>query len=123
MSVASGPSNRTPADVMQAMVSMFSTGDVSEVASVVHDDYFDHQGLQGTPIVGPDGFASVVAAARSGYESLEVSIDDLIGGADRTAARLRWVGVRPGGQTEERQTIEIVRVEDGRAAEHWGAHS
>ena len=104
------------------MVVMFSTGDVSDVEETVHPNYLDHQGLHGESIQGPAGFASVVAAARLGFEALDVTVEDLITGRDRAAARLQWSGVLPGGKVT-RQTLEIVRIENGMAVEHWGGGS
>ena len=112
-----------PAAVMRAMVSIFASGDLSKVEAVVHTDYVDHQGLGAGPIRGPDGFATVVRAARSNYEVLDVVLQDLIEGHDRSAARLRWRGIRLSGESVERESIDIVRVEDGRAVEHWGGRS
>ncbi|MCA1707057.1 MAG: ester cyclase, partial [Actinobacteria bacterium] len=80
-------------------------------------------GLGGEPIRGAVGFAVVVAAARDGHQSLTVTIEDLITYHDRAAARLRWLGVRTSGEPVERETLEIVRIEDGRAIEHWGGRS
>lgn len=105
------------------MVTMFSSGDVSAVQAVVHPDYFDHQGLGGEPVHGPLGFATVVAAARSSYARLEVTLEDLIGAGDRAAARLQWHGTRLEGDVVRRETIEIIRIEQGKAVEHWGARS
>lgn len=91
---------------------------------VVHPEYVDHQGLPGErPLIGAEGFIRVVGVARSGYTELSVTIEDLIEGDDRVAARLAWNGVRQSGETAHRETIEIVRVESGRAIEHWGGHS
>ncbi len=59
------------------MVAMFSSGDLSEIEAVVHRDYLDHQGLAGQPVRGPSGLATVVTAARSGYEHLQVTVEDL----------------------------------------------
>lgn len=101
---------------------MFSTGDLSDLRETVHPDYLDHQGLRGEPIHGPSGFAAVVAAARTGFTTLDVTVEDLIAGGDRAAARLQWSGVRPDGQVR-RQTLEIVRIKDGMAIEHWGGRS
>ncbi len=105
------------------MVAMFSSGDVSKVQAVVHQDYFDHQGLGGEPVRGPSGFAKVVAAARSSYASLEVTLQDLILADDRAAARLQWYGTRLDGDVVRRETIDIIRIEHGKAVEHWGARS
>jgi hypothetical protein len=64
-----------------------------------------------------------VEVARSGYDDLLVDIADLIEVVDRAAARLVWSGIRPTGETTKRETLEIVRVDGGRAIEHWGGHS
>lgn len=105
------------------MATMFSSGDVSKVQAVVHPDYFDHQGLGGEAVYGPSGFAKVVTAARSGYARLEVSVQDLLVADDRAAARLQWHGTRLDGDIVRRETIEIIRIEQGKAVEHWGARS
>lgn len=61
--------------------------------------------------------------SRSDYSTLSVEIADLIEGDDRAAARLVWSGERESGDTVRRETLEIVRVRDGYAVEHWGGHS
>ena len=109
---------------MRAMVAAFDSGEVRNLADFVHADYLDHQGLPHIrPIEGVEGFRLVVELARSGYRDLSVRIADLIEGSDRSAARLVWSGLRPSGEAVERETLEIVRVESGRAVEHWGGHS
>lgn len=113
-----------PAAVLRAMVAAFDTGELAAVADVVHADYLDHQGLDGQrPITGVDGFVHVVRTARAAYAELSVTIVDLVEGPDRAAARIAWDGVRPTGERVHRETIDIVRVEDARAVEHWGARS
>lgn len=57
------------------------------------------------------------------YETLDVTIEDLIADTDRVAARLRWRGKRTSGEPVERESLEIIRVVDGRAIEHWGGRS
>lgn len=99
---------------------MFNTGDLGRVEATVHPDYLDHQGLGGEPIHGTGGFATVVMTARSGYEALEVTVEDLIEEADRAAARLRWRGARPSRERTDRETLESVRVEDGKARRALG---
>ncbi len=107
--------------LMQNMVSAFATGDVSNVDSLVAETYLDHQGLGSGAIQGPEGFRQVVAAARSAYTYLAVTIEDLIAEGDRVAARLRWHGTRTSdGASVDRETIDIVRFAHGQAAEHWG---
>jgi len=109
--------------VVKAMVMMFSTGDLTGIGATVARDYVDHQGLGGEPIHGAEGFAQVVAAARAAYRALEVTVEDLVVAEDRAAARLSWRGTRPSGEVVERETLEIVRVQEGKAIEHWGGRS
>jgi predicted SnoaL-like aldol condensation-catalyzing enzyme len=113
----------TSVDQARRMVKMFSTGDVSGVASIVHDEYLDHQGLGGNPIHGPEGFATVVLAARTNAAHLDVEIADVIADGDRVVLRLRWSRRDSDGHHSVRETIEILRFENDLAVEHWGAHS
>ena len=61
-------------------------------------------------------------ARRIPRADLEVTVEDLITGSDRVAARLQWTGVRHDGNVT-RQTLEIIQIEGGMAVEHWGGRS
>ena len=106
-------------DVLRAMVEMFSTGNVSSVGDVVAADYLDHQGLGGNEVRGADGFVHVVTVARQAYSELNVEVVDVKLGGDSVEGRVHWHGVRHDGTAVRRETIETVRVSDGRAVEHW----
>jgi len=54
---------------------------------------------------------------------LDFAVEDIFASGDRATARLRWRGNRPEGEVVERETIEIVRVENGKAVEHWGGRT
>jgi predicted SnoaL-like aldol condensation-catalyzing enzyme len=116
-------SQRNPTEVLEAMVAMFASGDPSAAAEVVAPDYLDHQGLGTGPIRGVEGFARVVRTNHAAHERQEISIEDVFGADDRAAARIRWRGRRHDGEKVDRETIDIIRVVDGRAVEHWGAHA
>ena len=113
-------SGATARDILSRMVQMFATGDVRAVAEIVSEAYIDHQGLDGAEILGPAGFARVVGAARR-LRDLEVRVEDLFANEDRAVARLSWHGIAADGRIVERETIDIIRVADGRAVEHWGS--
>ena len=106
--------------LLESIVRMFATGDTSAAEAVLSGSYLDHQGLGEGDLIGPDEFRRVVTVARSGYDELEVGIEDLLTDGDKVTARLRWIGKRS-GRTVERETIEILRIQDGKAVEHWGA--
>lgn len=107
--------------VMLKMVEAFGTGDVARVDLFVSPDYVDHQGLGEGEVRGASGFANVVQVARRAVSGLEVRIEDVITEDDRVAARINWQGVSADGRMLERETIDIIRVVDDKAVEHWGA--
>jgi predicted nucleotidyltransferase len=111
---------RSAGEVLRMMVDAFNTGSSDSVEMIVDGDYVDHQGLAGQSIRGPSGFKAVVVAARSGYRTLDVTVEELIESEDHAAARLRWRGTRMSGQSDERETIEWIRVRREMAVEHWG---
>lgn len=113
-------STRTPLEVLEIMVGMFGSGDVSDLEHVVAEDYQDHQGLGGSPVSGRDGFVSVVEAARSGYRDLDVVIDRARQTEANVVATIRWIGVRIDGRSVVRRTEDEIRVVNGQAVEHWG---
>jgi hypothetical protein len=111
------------ARVMRRMITAFATGDTHDCHEYISASYLDHQGRGGVPLHGPDGFQQVIRAAhRSATPHL--SIEDVIANETRAVARIRWRFTPPGPEgTIERETIEIIRVEGGQAAEHWGAEA
>ena len=113
----------TACDVLRAMVAMFASGDPSAAPDFVAENYLDHQGLGAGPMTGIDGFAHVVRTTFAAHEHQEISIEDLFGVEDRAVARIRWRGRRHSGENVDRETIDIIRVDDGRAVEHWGART
>ncbi len=112
---------RDATDVLRAMVAMFASGDPAEAAAVVSPAYLDHQGIEGTPIQGVEGFARVVRTNDDRFVRQTVTIQDLFGVDDRAVARLRWQGHRHDGKNVDRETIDLIRIADGQAVEHWGA--
>lgn len=113
----------TANDVLRAMVGMLASGDPSDAEAVVARDYLDHQGLGAGPMHGVDGFTHVVQMNHNAYEHQNVSIEDLFGVDDRAVARIRWRGRRVTGESVDRETIDIIRIAQGRAVEHWGARA
>jgi predicted ester cyclase len=107
--------------VMLKMVEAFGTGDFARVDQFVSPDYVDHQGLGEGEVLGASGFANVVQVARRAVSGLEMRIEDVITEDDRAAARINWQGVSADGRMLERETIDIIRVVDDKAVEHWGA--
>jgi predicted SnoaL-like aldol condensation-catalyzing enzyme len=96
---------------------MFQTGDLHDVESVIAVDYFDHQTGSEDIGRGPAAFGRVVQAARR-FSAPAITVEDLVADAVLVAVRLVWEWEEPPGR---RETIDLIRFEDGLAKEHWGA--
>lgn len=71
---------------------------------------------------------TVRAASHGSSKAFDPNIERLLSRSrtcneddDRAAVRLRWIGLRWSGEHTERRTVDIVRVANGRAVEHWAA--
>ena len=109
--------------LMRTIVTIFNTGDVSQVDVLFAADYEDHQRPDGWDITGPEEFRQIVTGARNATQYLHVTIQDLIAEGDRVVARLRWQSADLAGVEVDRETIDILRVTQGQVAEHWGAET
>jgi predicted ester cyclase len=79
----------------------------------------------------PSGLEGAKAAHRImllGFPDFQTTIDDLVAEADTVAARItmrgthseEFVNIPPTGRRVEFSGMYIVRIENGKIAEHWG---
>ena len=69
-----------------------------------------------------------IAGMRAAFGDLRMNILQLVADGDRVALHLQltatqrapFMGVAPSGKTVDINAVDIVRVADGRIAEHWG---
>lgn len=113
------PSART--SYLEAIAEIFSIGDVGMAPQIFADHYVDHQRPDWLTVDGPEEFVAIVHSARSSLPDLEVSVSgDPVRHEDLEVAILHWVSRPSEGPVVERDTVETVRIEDGRVTEHWG---
>ena len=110
-------------EILEKIVGIFNTGDVSEVESLFADTYIDHQKPDFIKVDGPKEFKQIVELARKSLSGLKVTIEDTISEENKITARLHWLGVNSQGNKVHRETIDILLFENGKAVEHWGAEA
>lgn len=100
-------------------------GDISEVDLIFSSDYIDHQNDKDRPdgieVNGQEEFKQIVAGARKSLPNLSLTIEDMFAEDNKVATRLQWHSVDSEGKKIERETIEILRLLDGKVVEHWVA--
>jgi steroid delta-isomerase-like uncharacterized protein len=105
-------------------------GNLALVDELATDDYVDHeQALPGQPL-GKDGVRFFVNAIRTAFPDIKVKVmDATLAEGNLEAGHVILTGTHRGemaglaatGKSVEFGTTDIIRVEDGKVAEHWGS--
>jgi steroid delta-isomerase-like uncharacterized protein len=107
---------------------VFNAGDLDAIDQLLTPDFVDHEeGPPGTPD-GIEGVKAFVTMYREAFPDIHVTIDDMVEEGDRIAVRATFTGTHDGefmgvpasGRSIKIEAIDMVRVVDGKAAEHWG---
>jgi len=103
-------------------------GNLDKVDELVTDDVVDHEeGLPGQP-EGKEGVVFFVNAMRDAFSDLNATVGQSLESGDLAAAEVTitgkhtgdFMGVPATDKPFEIKTIDIVRVEGDKCAEHWG---
>jgi steroid delta-isomerase-like uncharacterized protein len=105
-------------------------GNLSLIDELVIDNVIDHEeGVPGQP-PGKEGMRFYVNAIRTAFPDLTVkTTEPALADGDLECAYFTLSGTHQGdfagipasGKTVEFSVIDIIRVEDGKVAEHWGS--
>ena len=104
-------------------------GQINLVDELTTDDLIDHEeGLPGQP-TGREGVKFFISAMREAFPDIRVeTVEPTMVDGNLEAARVVLTGTHKGGlmgvaatnRTVEIESIDIIRIEDGKVAEHWG---
>jgi ketosteroid isomerase-like protein len=98
----------------------FNRGDLSVADEICSDALIEHEYLAPNAR-GADILKGQIAAARSGVEGLQLSIEEYVESGDKIWVRMRARGkeVRS-GKPVNFYVFDVCRFKDGRLIEHWG---
>lgn len=122
---ASGNANATL--FAELVTTAFNRGDLAAVDGYFHPSFVDHAPWPGHPAdVG--GFKAGLAEMRTSFPDIQFRIERTIAEGDLLVVH-SWMsgshlgpfmGAEPSGKSFNVEAIDIVRMQDGRIAEHWG---
>jgi steroid delta-isomerase-like uncharacterized protein len=102
-------------------------GNVEIIGELVTDDVVDHEPFPGQPdgIEGVRQFAEMMASA---FSDVRATIGPSLESGDLASAHVtltgrhtgEFMGVPASDKQFEIESIDIIRIEDGKCAEHWG---
>jgi steroid delta-isomerase-like uncharacterized protein len=107
---------------------LVSKGNLDRLDDFVTDDVVDHeQGMPGQP-EGKEGVAFFVNAMRDAFSDLEATCDVTLESGDLACARVTITGKHTGEfagvpATDKRvqiESVDIIRLDGDKCAEHWG---
>jgi steroid delta-isomerase-like uncharacterized protein len=107
---------------------MLGEGNLDKLDELVTDDVVDHQqGLPGQP-EGKEGVVFFVNTLRSAFSDIKATVGPSLESGDMAVARVtvtgrhtgEWMGVPASDRSFEIESIDFIRIEDGKCAEHWG---
>src|SRR3954451_12816812 len=105
-----------------------SKGNMDAIDDLVTDDVVDHEeGLPGQP-EGKEGVRFFVTSMRDAFSDLKATVGPSVEDGNMASAEVtitgkhtgEFMGVPATDKSFEIQSIDIVRFEDGKCAEHWG---
>jgi steroid delta-isomerase-like uncharacterized protein len=107
---------------------VFNQGNLDRLDEYVTADFVDHEeGPPGIP-EGREGVKALVRMYREAFPDIRAEVKQVIVEGDIIAVRGKFSGTHEGefmgvpasGKRFEVDAVDFVRVEDGKAAEHWG---
>lgn len=110
----------------QVIYRAMETGDVSQLDSVIDKDFVDHSGERGD-VKGIDSLKKMFAQMHNEIRDLNVEEIANATDGDYNIALVRMTGTTnnammgmPAGTKIDMKSVEVVKVKDGKATEHWG---
>jgi predicted ester cyclase len=103
-------------------------GNMNSFEELVADNVINHSAPAGMPNGSGSMVYFIIEILRKGFPDIQVEILDQIGEADRVTTRkiLRathtgeFMGIPPSNKRVVINVIDIIRLKDGKYAEHWG---
>jgi steroid delta-isomerase-like uncharacterized protein len=107
---------------------VMNKGNMAVVDELLAEDFVEHEEMPPGLPAGREGCKAFFTMYRKAFPDTKVTIDDLIAEGDKVVARMTWHGTNKGefmgtpatGKTVDYSCIDIVRIVDGKAVEHWG---
>ena len=115
------------AKMRQFYEEVVQNGDFAKLDEFAAPNFVDHNPGPGQA-PGVEGVKQFFTAMRAAVSDLRVSVEQIIAEGDKVAAHVsisgrhtgELMGIPPSGKEVVMRVSDIVRIENGKAVEHWG---
>jgi steroid delta-isomerase-like uncharacterized protein len=106
---------------------LINDGNVAAFDELFAPDFVEHELPPGVP-QGREGTRQLFSALHSAFPDFRAEIEDVVAQDDKVVFRMTWqgtqsgefMGIPPTGKRVTWEVFDMVRVVDGKVAEHWG---
>lgn len=103
-------------------------GNVDVIDELSTEDFVEHEPVPGVEAEGREVPRQFFTLWREAFSDTRVEVHRILVDGDFAAAHVtfaathtgEFMGIPPTGKQFQMQVIDLLRFEDGRAAEHWG---
>jgi steroid delta-isomerase-like uncharacterized protein len=104
-----------------------NNGNLDLIDELIAEDFVDHEEFPGLP-ANREGLKQFFSMMRNAFDGFRMDVEDVIAEGDKVVARVtmkgthkgKFMGIAGTGKTVKVDTIDIIRIVDGKAVEHWG---
>ena len=115
------------AKMRQFYEEVVQNGDFAKLDEFAAPNFVDHNPGPGQA-PGAEGVKQFFTAMRAAVSDLRVNVEQIIAEGDKVAAHVsisgrhtgELMGIPPSGKDVVMRVSDIVRIENGKAVEHWG---
>jgi predicted ester cyclase len=116
-------------EAITKVYSMFETGNTDGVEMYVNDNVIEHAVMPGITEKGIAGLKQAVAMNYEAFPNSKMTIISMVNDGDLTYIHYNWKATNTGpmgegmpatGKAVDVNGVDILRWENGKAAEHWG---
>jgi steroid delta-isomerase-like uncharacterized protein len=113
--------------VRQLMEDDLSQGNEAVAEAIIAPDFLDHTNPPDMQH-GIDGHRAIVRLFRTSFPDMRWEIEDMLADGDKVVVRTmmrgthigEFFGIPPTGKTVHASGIHVLRIANGKIAEHWG---
>lgn len=103
-------------------------GNIALIDELAAEDFVEHQTFPGLK-PGREGVKEFFTMMRAAFPDLKFDVHFMMADGDKVATYItmsgthkgEFMGMPPSGKKFTTTTVDIVRIVDGKAVEHWGA--
>jgi steroid delta-isomerase-like uncharacterized protein len=106
---------------------VFNNRNLGVADELVALDALNHEAAHGAPSRGPESLQAAVTWLSAAFPDMHMAIDDVIAEGDKVVLQTTmsgthqgwFMGMSPTGRRFAQRQVHFLRIQDGKAVEHW----